>query len=354
MCRAPADNGGVLISVLIPTRGRPDKLARCLERLARQSLPHDQFEVLVGIDGRDPAQPQPDPGADVAQALADRTAGSIRAVILQFEHAGPGQTRNRLAAHARGRHLLLLNDDVLPEPDLLASHLAAHQQTHRHAMVLGDAPWLTPPRGEDTLFDRLIRDTSMIFFYDRMREQLAAGQVDADHDWGFRHAWTLNLSLPRDVFESVGGFDARLRFACYEDIEFAYRVNQSTGAPVLFAPQAIAAHDHRILPDDYLRREDMLGRAAWEFAAAAPACALAVFGRDIRSRDELEYSRAFVARESATADRLRDTLRSWATIPAAAIDGPHQQALLRSLYEHHLLLKRWTWRRGLLQAAATP
>lgn len=219
-------------------------------------------------------------------------------------------------------------------------------------MVLGDAPWLTPPRGEDTLFDRLIRDTSMIFFYDRMREQLAAGQVDADHDWGFRHAWTLNLSLPREVFDAVGGFDARLRFACYEDIEFAFRVNQSTGAPVRFAPDAVVVHDHRILPNDYLRREDMLGRAAWEFAAAAPQCAMAVFGRDVRSQEEIDYSRAFTARETAAADRLRETMQMHVRTPAAAIDGPHQSSLLRALYEHHLLLKRWTWRRGLLQAAA--
>lgn len=337
--------------MLIPTRGRPDKLARCLERLARQSLPRDQYEVLVGIDGR--TDGQADPGADVAEALADRTAGSMRAVVHQFEHGGPGVTRNRLAAHAGGRYLLLLNDDVLPEPGLLEAHLRAHERSPQTSMILGDAPWLAPSAGDDTLFDRLIRDTSMIFFYDRMREQLAAGRVDADHDWGFRHAWTLNLSLPRQAFESVGGFDARLRFACYEDIEFAYRVNQSTGAPVRYALDAVVTHDHRISPDDYLRREDMLGRAAWEFAAAAPQCAMAVFGRDVRSREELEYSQAFVARESAIADRLRETLQACSRLPAAAIDGSHQATLLRALYEHHLLLKRWTWRRGLLEGART-
>ncbi|MFN7020854.1 MAG: glycosyltransferase family 2 protein [Phycisphaerales bacterium] len=337
--------------MLIPTIGRAEKLARCLTRLANQTLDRSRFEVLVGVDGRADGA-DPDRGdreaADAAQALAERTAGSMRAVVHQFEHAGPGATRNRLVEHARGELILMLNDDVLPEPELLEAHVREHARWRGPAMVLGAAPWVVP--GEDTLFDRLIRETSMVFFYDRMKEMLEDGRADADHDWGFRHAWTLNLSLPRRVFAAVGGFDERLTRACYEDIEFGYRVWKSCGAPVRYASGAVVRHDHRIMPEDYLRRERMMGAAARVFAEASPLCAMEVFGRDIRSREEVEYSRAFVERERGAAMRLRETFAGWAKVPSTAIDGPHAGAMLRGLYEHHLLLKRWVWRSGLLDA----
>lgn len=341
--------------MLIPTYGRADKLARCLTRLANQTLERSRFEVLVGVDGRaeGSTHEQSDrEAADAARVLADTTAGSMRAVVHRFEHAGPGATRNRLAAHARGGLILMLNDDVLPEPDLLEAHVREHARRAGGggpAMVLGSAPWVV--HREDTLFDRLIRETSMVFFYDRMHEMLADGRADADHDWGYRHAWTLNLSLPRRVYEAVGGFDERLTKACYEDIEFGYRVWKSFGAPVRYAPNAVAHHDHRIMPEDYLRRERMMGEAARVFAEASPLCAMEVFGRDIRTREEVEYSRAFVERERGTASRMRETFAGWAKMPSTVIDGPHAGALLRGLYEHHLLLKRWVWRSGFLDAA---
>jgi GT2 family glycosyltransferase len=350
----------VEVSVLIPTFGRAHKLGRCLGRLARQTFDQGRFEVLVGVDGRPEAS---DADAGAAHALASHATGSMRLSVHEFEHAGPGATRNKLAKLARGRLILMLNDDVLPEPDLLELHVREHERLAgggggsgggRVGFVLGAAPWVRPPTAEDTLFDRLVRETSMIFFYDRMEEALASGQVDRDHDWGFRHGWTLNLSVPRQAFDAAGGFDERLRFACYEDLEFTYRVCEATGAPVRYAPEAVVHHDHRIRPDDYLRREQMMGRAAWEFAMASPQCVMAVFGRDIRSREEVDYSRQFIARESAGVDRIRESFRAWADMSAEAVSGAHSRAVLRALYEQHLLLKRWTWRKGLLEGAGPP
>ncbi len=342
------------ISVIIPTRGRAEKLARCVERLARQSLHRDRFEVLVGVDGLEPG----DDGSAV-RGLVSRVSDSLHAAAHFFDHAGPGATRNRLARLARGRLILMLNDDVLPEPDLLGEHVreqARMDSTGVRGLVLGAAPWVRPAPAEDTLFDRLIRETSMVFFYDRMSEDIAAGRVGRDHDWGFRHGWTLNLSVARAVFDAAGGFDERLRFACYEDLEFTFRAcggggGEGRGAVVRFAPEALVFHDHRIGPEDYLRREAMMGRAAWEFAAAAPACAREVFGRDVRSPEEGEYSRRFVERERAGVERVRETFEGWAKMPAGSVCGPHERALLRALYEHHVPLKRWTWRRALVEAA---
>ncbi len=338
------------VSVLIPTFGRPAKLAECVRRLAAQTLA--DREVLVGIDGG-----LEDPGAAGAAGLALRDLWprdeADRLVVVARPKEGLAAVRNALLARARGRVMVSLNDDVLPESDLLERHAAAHSRRGaRPAVVVGASPWVV--HDPDRLFDRLIRETSMIFFFDRMEALLAAGEAGPDHDWGFRHCWGLNFSAPMALAREVGGFGVFPATYGYEDNEFAFKLAARFGCPVLFRPEAVASHDHRMDPDDYLARERKLGFAAWGFAHASPRCAAAMFGRDLRSSEEIDYSRAFVEREHATAERMRAVLCDLANIPADAAPEPRHPAcatVMAALYQQHLLLKRWEWRRGLLEAA---
>lgn len=343
----------MIVSVIIPTYARAAKLAACVRALAEQTIDPRRFEVLVSVDG---------PDAGEAAAVRDAAGGKIEAAVIAGPRQGPAAARNRVIANARGSLLLLLNDDVIPAPDLIARHAEAHESlaaeaartgredTRRPVMVLGSAPWVV--HQPDRLFDRLIRETSMVFFYDRMDGvgTDAAAPVP-NRDWGFRHAWTLNLSVPTAVVREVGGFSESLPSACYEDLEWAWRVRERFGSPVLYRPLARVRHDHRYEPAGYLERERTLGADAFRLAAASPACARAVFGRDVDSPDELAYSRAFVDRERSAAERLELSFLALADLPASAIDGPHAPRLVTLIYEQHVLLKRWHWRRGLLEAA---
>jgi GT2 family glycosyltransferase len=340
------------VSVIIPTFSRPERVGACVASLARQTLPRERFEVLIGIDG-------PDQGEAAAVAAAGR---GLNVTVRGFPKRWQAAVRNDLAAMARGRVFVFFNDDVVPEPGCLEAHLRAH--TARGAppsLVIGDSPWRRPE--PDTLFDRLIRTTSMVFFYDQMpgssawREAHAAdGRADEPHDpdrdWGFRHAWLLNLSCPAALYRDAGGLTVFEGTYGFEDDEFAWRAATRHGARVLFEPGAVAVHDHRLTPHEYLARERKLGRSARAFARAAPECARAMFGRDIASDDELRYSRDFVEREAAAAERLRATFERLATIPASAIAGPHASELAALLYQQHLLLKRWTWRAGLVEESS--
>ncbi len=320
--------------MIIPTRDRPEKLAACLERLSRQTIGMDRFETLVGLDGRDPESAR----------VAREAAGPVR--LFECERVGNAAVKNRLLEEARGECVVLLNDDVLPEEDFLEAHRRAQRERRgRAAMILGASPWVV--RSPDRLFDRLIRETSMIFFYDRMDDS------DPERDWGFRHAWTLNLSLPLEAARRVGGFYHDPAHKCgYEDIEFAWRVQTRLGLPVLYRPEARADHDHPYEPDGYLTRERELGRQAWGLAHASPECARAIFGRDIRDAAELAYAREFLERESKDVRAVQQGFLSLAKMPAGAIPEEHAQTLLRLLYQHHLLLKRYCWREGLLSAAS--
>lgn len=327
------------ISVIIPTFRRAAKIAACVATLARQSLEPGEYEVLVGLDGDDPE-------AARAAEEAWRKAGGRHLRIVTCEKIGLAGVRNRLLDMACGRLLLSTNDDVLAEERFLASHVRAHVEAGRTAIVSGASPWVvhTP----DRMFDRLLRETSMVFFYPAMETPDARG--DRDRDWGFRHAWGLNMSVPTEAAREVGGFGVYPAKYGYEDNEFAFKIAQRTGAPVLYRPEAAAWHDHRMEPREYAEREYKLGYAAWGFAAQCPECARAIFGRDIRSDLERTYTVEHLRRERNAVAAAWATFRRTAEAPASMLDGPHGSFLRDLAYQQHLTVKRWVWRRGLCDA----
>ncbi len=335
-------------SVVIPTKGRPGKLAACVAALAGQK-DAPAFEVIVGVDG-------PDAG-EAAACEGVRGGLDLRVVASQPKRGGalgPAAARNRALELARGRMLLLLNDDVVPAGDLLARHVAARAGVSDKTMVLGAAPFRV--EADDRLFDRLIRETSMVFFYDQMTAAKvgAASAEDPafrDRDWGYRHAWTLNLSVELEAVKAVGGFATTLPGAAFEDVELGWRLKERFGSAVVYRPEAVVEHDHRYEPAGYLKRERMLGRDAWALARANEGCARDLFGRDVRSADEVAYSRAFVEREAKTAGRLEKAFLGLADLPAGAVGGERASEVLNLVYGQHVLLKRWWWRVGLLEAA---
>ncbi len=91
---------GAEISVIILTRGRPELLARCLESLRAAGVPG---EVLVGIDGADPA----------SSGVLGKFPGT-RAV--QLPRGCRGEARNELVRLASGRWLCFLDDDTVLPP----------------------------------------------------------------------------------------------------------------------------------------------------------------------------------------------------------------------------------------------
>ncbi|MFN0131357.1 MAG: glycosyltransferase family 2 protein [Phycisphaerales bacterium] len=332
------------VTVVIPTHGRPEKVAACVRALAVQTLAREAYEVLVGLDGPDEAAAGAIRGA---WAEASGSGGSGRAGLTVVACAKQGQAgvRNELLRLARGRTLVFLNDDMLPTADFLARHVEhqrAEEASGMSALIVGASPWRV--HQPDRLFDRLIRETSMVFFYDQM-----AGESDPQRDWGFRHAWLLNLSVRAVLVREVGGFAVFPQTYGYEDDELAFRLKERFGTRVLYRPDAVAEHDHRMDPADYLAREERLGHAAVGFARQTPVCARAMFGRDVATEAEAAYSREYVERERGLAERLRVSFEGLAAIPASEPRGPESRRLLHLIYQQHLPLKRWHWRRGLVR-----
>jgi GT2 family glycosyltransferase len=333
-----------VLSVVVPTFARSAKLGACVASLARQSLSFERYEVLVALDGPDPAS------VEAATRVWDGPDECL--VIDVAPHSGPSATRNRVTNRARGKYVLYLNDDVVPAATLLEVHLREQEAASargREALIVGAAPWKRWTN--ECLFDRLVRETSMVFFYNHM--DTPESRAQPMKDWGYRHAWSLNLSAPTAMVQDVGGFTVFPQpFYGYEDIELAYRLAERFKTPVLYRPEARVEHDHRMDPAEYLRREYTIGHEALTFARMRPECAQSLFGRDVTSRSEADYCREFVERERPMAQRLKATFEAAALLSPELFSGEHGPIVRQAFYEQHLPLKRWTWRAGLLDAIA--
>lgn len=206
------------ISVVIPTYNRLNALKKTLEGVAKQSLPAQDFEVIIISDGSSDGTDEYLRSADYPFALH---AGSQN-------NAGPAAARNCGVQSAGSELLLFLDDDVVPDSNLLQAHVQAHAGADDRLVVLG--PMLTPPDAnlspwtawEQALLERYYAD-------------MASGKTHPTP----REFFTGNVSLKRTLFLAHGGFDITFRRA--EDVEFAFRLERA-GAHFHFLPEARGYH----------------------------------------------------------------------------------------------------------------
>ena len=177
------------VSVIIPHYNQLAYLDACLASLGRQTLPHDQFEVLV-VDNASPG------GVGPVRALA-----GDRARVLEEPAKGAGPARNRGVADARGSVLAFLDADCIASERWLEEGLEG-LRVHdivggRVDVSVGDENAMSGAEA----FER-------VFAFD-FRSYIA--------DQGFTGSG--NLFCARSVFEAVGGFRATVS----EDKDWSHR-----------------------------------------------------------------------------------------------------------------------------------
>jgi GT2 family glycosyltransferase len=171
------------VSVVVPTCGRPALLARCLQALESQSLPRDQYEVIVAEDR---------------------------------QRDGPATARNQGWRRARAPIVAFTDDDCIPDHDWLRRGLealagGAHAVCGRIVMPLTGAPT----------------------DYERDAQGLERAEFV-----------TANCFVRKFMLERVGGFDERFRLAWREDSDLHFGL-LAQGARIVREPRAIVVHPVR-------------------------------------------------------------------------------------------------------------
>lgn len=211
----------LLFSVLIVTYNSRDHLSDCLSALADQTLPHEQFEVVL-LDNA---------SSDGSADLAEQFSG-VRVIRLP-RNVGFAEGNNRAGQHARGRYWVLLNPDTIPDPFWLEEVSRAIAENPGAAiackLVLADDPTRLNSAG---LF--LLRDGRGA---DRGFRQPDDGRYEGGGEVFGGCAAALAVPAP------VSGerlFDSRLFLYC-EDLEWAWRWRRASRR-VVFCPRAVVRH----------------------------------------------------------------------------------------------------------------
>ena len=210
-----------ILSVVIPTFNRRETLAEVLPLLARQTLPPEQYELLVCDSGSSDG---------TVELLAELAIPNLRH-IQPPENRGRSGARNAGIRAAAGEIVLFTDADILASPNLLEEHLRLHR-AHPHSAVVGLEVQV------DTLAEFVaVRDNP----YDKGRHM--HGREDKEMSWLF--FLTGNASVAKAGLVEAGLFDENFTVYGHEDLELGYRL-QKAGYPILYNARAVNYHWHPV------------------------------------------------------------------------------------------------------------
>lgn len=243
----PQDGPGRGLSVVIPTRGRSDLVARSLASLdvARAQLPAGvPFDVVV-VD-------------DSAGQERRRIVEACRELPFVTFVDGPrvvAAKRNLGVASAAADYIVFLDSDCFASPAFLRAHyVAGARSTTADGRPIGAVAGPTVLDGDPPDWWWRVADFSAIY--------------DAPYNWPARHSevyWaaTNNLAVRRSVFESLGGFDENtFTVVGGEDVELCLRLRRH-GYTIACSPDALVIHarSHMRGGRDMLAKMVLYGRS---------------------------------------------------------------------------------------------
>jgi glycosyltransferase involved in cell wall biosynthesis len=226
----------MLLSIVIPTYNRSRLLTQTIPALANQlTVEGLTYEVIFVSNG----------STDRSEKLLEQAAAQFPGKFKYIRIAptgGPSAPRNTGIRAASGDVAIILDDDVLPEPDLVLRHAEFHRKyPEEHHAAIGEV--YVP---ESLLHDPMSRFHS--FPYDEVRN------LDR---LSYLHFWTCNISVKRQFMLNRGMFDER--FLYYEDIVCGHRL-AGNGMHLHFWPSARGQHLHQMTPAGLPAKGLFLGR----------------------------------------------------------------------------------------------
>lgn len=204
------------ISVVVPTRGRPELLRRCVEALEAQTVP---VEVVVVEDA---------------------------------EGRGPAWARNEGVRRARGEIVCFTDDDCAPAPRW-AEALAKPLFCGAGEVSTGPVLMGRGATAADTAWETIVRHLQ------------AQASKPGTASPGF--AVTANLAARRELLGRLP-FDEAFPAAAGEDRDWGDRAAR-TGASAQLVPSAIVLHRSGMRIRDFLRQQYRYGQGATRYRGAS-------------------------------------------------------------------------------------
>jgi GT2 family glycosyltransferase len=229
------------VSLIVPTRGRPERIETCLASL--RQLRYPSLEILV-VDNA----PEDRRTRSVLETCS-REDERVRYVAEPLP--GSSVARNRGIREAAGEILAFTDDDVVLDADWLHWMVEPFVTDGRVGVVTGlvlparletfEQRWFEEVSGFGKGFEPRVFDLDEHRAHERLLYPYWGGVFGSGNSMAFR----------RDVLERIGGFDPALgagsRALSGADVEsFSHAI--IAGSRLAYEPRAVCWHDHRADP----------------------------------------------------------------------------------------------------------
>jgi glycosyltransferase involved in cell wall biosynthesis len=244
-----AGTAAPLLSAVVCTYNRAELLAKMLESLCRQSLPREQFEIVVINDG----------STDDTEGTVRSFEGKLPLRSLFQKNAGLAAAKNHGLFASRGDFVLFLDDDDVANETLLEEHVKTHREYPADQYAVLGHTRLSPEIAAKPLMYFVVEVGCFLFSY----VSLKPGELlDYTYFWGGRSSCKRSLLLEHGVFNPV------FRFGC-EDIELGYRLAKQ-GLRVVYNEQAVSVMVRDIDFAGFCRRLERQGNSNYVFSRLHP------------------------------------------------------------------------------------
>lgn len=216
----------MFLSVVIPTYNRLPILQKCLQALEQQRLeaPISAYEVVLVDDGSTDA---------TVSWLQEHAEAFPHVRLVQQDHGGPAEGRNRGVDHARGDVIVFIDSDLVVTDSFLLAHARRLEQSWQE-------------RG-----DRLCFTYGAVINTANFDDPTSEPHKLRDLSWAYFA--TGNVAIDRQVLERSGLFDTRFRLYGWEDLELGERLRRM-GVVLVRCPDAVGYHWHPPLSLDQVPR----------------------------------------------------------------------------------------------------
>jgi glycosyltransferase involved in cell wall biosynthesis len=209
------------VSLIVTTYQMPQHLERVLAAAARQTVA-SRMELIVSDDGSTDETP------DVVARFAAQAPFPVKFVSLPHDGFQLARTRNEGVRHARGKHLVFLDGDLLIEPDHVEQHLRSwrpHHVTNTYCVRLEQA-------ASEKITCESVRSGS--YLQDIPRAELRKLWIMQLKAWWYRaigHGVKPvlrggNMGILKADYERLNGYDERFQGWGQEDDDLSLRMRR--------------------------------------------------------------------------------------------------------------------------------
>ncbi|WP_143735699.1 glycosyltransferase [Microbulbifer mangrovi] len=211
-----------LVSIIVPVYNQYATTISCLQSLLAHSEGTD-YEVIIADDR----------SSDLTVSIASRIK-NVR-VVRNEVNLGFLKNCNNAAKFARGKYVLLLNNDTNPQPGWLKSLLDVFSKQEKVGLV-----------GPKLLFeDGVLQEAGGIIWRDASGWNFGRGQSPDAPEYNYLkdvdYISGACVMLEKSLWDDLGGFDELFCPAYYEDTDLAFQI-RARGLRTVYQPASSVVH----------------------------------------------------------------------------------------------------------------